>query len=79
MTADTVNEDMKNYAAMMKLEKEQQLTVKKALESQGARHSRDKIDALTADLMAGGKPKTYAERFAQMALQTSGYITQDGE
>ena len=79
MTDDTVNEDMKNYAAMMKLEKEQQLTVKKALESQGARHSRDKIDALTADLIAGGKPKTYGERFAQMALITAGYITKDGE
>ena len=79
MADDTFNKDIKNYAAMMKLEKEQQLTVKKALESQGARHSRDKIDALTADLMAGGKPKTYAERFAQMALITAGYISKDGE
>jgi len=79
MADDTFNEDRQNYVAMMKLEKEQQLTVKKALESQGARHSRDKIDALTADLMAGGKPKTYAERFAQMALITAGYITKESE
>ena len=79
MADDTFNEDTQNYVAMMKLEKEQQLTVKKALASQGARHSRDKIDALTADLMAGGKPKTYAERFAQIALITAGYITKDGE
>jgi hypothetical protein len=79
MPDDTFNEDRQNYVAMMKLEKEQQLTVKKALESQGARHTRDKIDALTADLMAGGKPKTYGERFAQMALITAGYITKDGE
>ena len=79
MADDTFNEDRQNYVAMMKLEKEQQLTVKKALESQGARHSRDKINALTADLMAGGKPKTYAERFAQIALITAGYITKDGE
>ena len=77
MADDTFNEDIKNYGAMLKLEKEQQLTVKKALESQGARHSRDKIDALTADLMAGGKPKTYAERFAQMALITAGYISKE--
>ena len=79
MADDTFNEDRQNYVAMMKLEKEQQLTVKKALESQGARHSRDKIDALTTDLMAGGKPKTYGERFAQMALITAGYLTKDGE
>ena len=79
MADDTFNEDRQKYVAMMKLEKEQQLTVKKALESQGARHSRDKINALTADLMAGGKPKTYAERFAQIALITAGYITKDGE
>ena len=79
MEDNTREQDMSNYSAMMKLEKEQQLTVKKALESQGARHTRAKIDALTADLMAGGKPKTYAERFAQMALITAGYITKDGE
>ena len=79
MADDTFNEDRQNYVAMMKLEKEQQLTVKKALESQGARHTRAKIDALTADLMAGGKPKTYGERFAQMALITAGYLTKDGE
>jgi|TARA_R110000744_G_scaffold285818_1_gene397170 hypothetical protein len=79
MADDTFNEDMKNYVEMRKLEKEQQLTVKKALESQGARHSRDKIDALTADLIAGGKPKTYAERFAQMALITAGHISKESE
>ena len=79
MADDTFNEDIKNYGAMLKLEKEQQLAVKKALESQGARHSRDKIDALTADLMAGGKPKTYAERFAQMALITAGHISKESE
>jgi len=77
MADNTPEQDTSNYSAMMKLEKEQQLTVKKALESQGARHSRDKIDALTADLMAGGKPKTYAERFAQMALITAGYISKE--
>ena len=79
MADDTFNEDRQTYVTMMELEKQQQLTVKKALESQGARHSRDKIDALTADLMAGGKPKTYGERFAQMALITAGYLTKDGE
>ena len=79
MADDTFNEDMKNYVEMRKLENEQQLAVKKALESQGARHSRDKIAALTADLMAGGKPKTYAERFAQMALITAGYISKESE
>ena len=78
MADDTFNEDRQTYVTMMELEKQQQLTVKKALESQGARHSRDKIDALTADLMAGGKPKTYGERFAQMALITAGYLTKDG-
>ena len=79
MADDTFNEDRQTYVTMMELEKQQQLTVKKALESQGARHTRAKIDALTADLMAGGKPKTYGERFAQMALITAGYLTKDGE
>ena len=79
MADDTFNEDRQTYVTMMELEKQQQLTVKKALESQGARHTRAKIDALTADLMAGGTPKTYGERFAQMALITAGYLTKDGE
>ena len=48
--------------------------VRKALESQGARHPRAKTDALAAHLMEGGQPESYAERFAQIALQLSGLL-----
>ena len=54
-------------------EKAQKL-VQGALESQGGRHSRDKVNALTEHLMGGGKPRTYGERFAQMALERAGLI-----
>jgi hypothetical protein len=48
--------------------------VRKALESQGARHPRAKTDALAFHLMTGGTPATYAERTAQMALQLQGLL-----
>ena len=48
--------------------------VREALESQGARHPRAQTDALAEHLMNGGKPATYAERFAQMQLQLSGLL-----
>ena len=48
--------------------------VEEALRSQGARHPKAKLEALTKHLMEGGKPETYGERFAQMALQQEGYI-----
>ena len=51
-----------------------QKIVKDALESQGGRHRSEIINLLAAHLMAGGKPETYAERFAQMALQAKGLL-----
>ena len=51
-----------------------QKLVKKTLESQGGRYRSDVITSLAAHLMAGGKPETYAERFAQMALQAEGLL-----
>ena len=48
--------------------------VRDALRSQGARHPRAKTDALALHLMTGGKPATYAERTAQMALQLQGLL-----
>ena len=51
-----------------------QKIVKDALESQGGRHRSEIINLLAAHLMAGGKPETYAERFAQMALQEKGLL-----
>ena len=51
-----------------------QEVVRDALRSQGARHPRAKTDALAAHLMEGGKPESYGERFAQMALQREGLL-----
>ena len=51
-----------------------QKAVKDALESQGGRPARKIINLLAAHLMAGGKPQTYGERFAQMALQSKGLL-----
>ena len=48
--------------------------IERALRSQGARHSRAALEELAAHLMAGGAPRTYGERFAQMALIQSGLI-----
>ncbi len=52
--------------------------VQKALRSQGARHSRPQLEALTAALMAGESPKTYGERVAQMALDMAGLLPKFG-
>ena len=48
--------------------------VEKALRSQGARHSREKLLALTQSLMEGGAPQTYGERVAQMTLEIQGFL-----
>ena len=48
--------------------------VEQALRSQGARHSKAALEALTTHLMDGGDPRTYGERFAQMALQREGLL-----
>ena len=53
-----------------------QQIVRDALQSQGARHPRAKTDDLAQHLMEGGKPATYAERFAQMQLQIAGLLPQ---
>ena len=57
-----------------RLEVRAQKVVKDALESQGGRQARKIINLLAAHLMAGGKPQTYGERFAQMALQSEGLL-----
>ena len=56
-----------------------QKLVKQTLESQGGRYRSDVITSLAAHLMAGGKPETYAERFAQMPLQREGLLKRSEE
>jgi hypothetical protein len=61
------------------LKTQAQEIVRDALQTQGARHPRAKTDALAEHLMSGGKPATYAERFAQMQLQLSGLLPEAQE
>ena len=50
------------------------------LKKNGANHSREKTDALTAHLMGGGSPASYGERLAQMSLQMEGHLpTESGK
>jgi hypothetical protein len=49
-----------------------------ALRSQGGRPNKVALEALVDDLMAGGAPQTYGERFAQMALQLAGLAPRKG-
>ena len=52
--------------------------VEQALRSQGARHPKAALEALTEYLMGGNAPRTYGERFAQMALQREGILPKGG-
>ena len=45
-----------------------------ALRSQGARHTKAQMEALTRYLLDGGTFQTYGERFAQIALQVGGFL-----
>ena len=51
----------------------------KTLESQGGRPRRDAVEALVLALEQGQAPKTYGERFVQMALQHAGYLASGQE
>ena len=54
----------------MTLSRDEAITLaKKTLASQGGRQRAEAVEALVDALLRGEAPKTYAERFVQMAIQ----------
>jgi len=70
----TPNPNRQTYISVMRLIEQQQEVVLEALRSNGDRRSRDKVDALTRDLMEDWNPKKPADKAARAALITAGLL-----
>ena len=69
-----ISPDRQTYISVIRLMEQQQEVVLDALRSNGDRRSRDKVDALTRDLMEDWQPKKPADKAARVALVVAGLL-----